>query len=246
MQKRAMPKRLLVINPNTNAPITEAIAAEGRRMLPDVAITAATGRLGFAYIASRASYAIAAHAALDCYAQHADECDAVLLACFGDSGLEALREVSGKPVITLIDAAMLEAVAHGGRVAIVTGGKRVGPMMRECLLLRGMSDMLAGISMVRPTGADIARDPDGATQMLAQACREVAADTGASSVILGGGGLVGMAARVQPHVPVPVICSVRAGFAAMERALNLPHEAAYRDQATPSGLSPELMALFKG
>src|SRR3972149_1668697 len=99
--------RLLVINPNTTASITELVARHVRAAVgEDFEIVTATGGFGCAYIASEACYAVAGHAALECFAEHGEECDAVLLACFGDPGLFALREVSRAPVVGLAEASM--------------------------------------------------------------------------------------------------------------------------------------------
>ncbi|OYW99077.1 MAG: hypothetical protein B7Z14_12950 [Bosea sp. 32-68-6] len=81
---------------------------------------------------------------------------------------------------------------------------------------------LAGIETVAPTGAEIARDPDGAIALLTQACRDAAARDGAGAVILGGAGLAGLAARIAPHLDIPVICSVEAGLATVLAALRDP------------------------
>ena len=98
--------RLLIINPNTTTAMTDKVEAAARVALPAAtSITAVTGAFGPRYIASRASFAVAGHAALDAFARHGKGCQVVLLACFGDPGLEALREVAGCPVISLIDAA---------------------------------------------------------------------------------------------------------------------------------------------
>lgn len=53
----------------------------------------ATARFGARYVASRASAAIAAHAVLEAVAEHFGQVDAVAIACFGDPGLEAVREI---------------------------------------------------------------------------------------------------------------------------------------------------------
>jgi Asp/Glu/hydantoin racemase len=117
--------RLLVINPNTSASITALAARHVRAAVgEDFEIATATGGFGCAYIESEACYAIAEHAALECFAEHREECDAVLLACFGDPGLFALREVSRAPVVGLAEASMQAAAERGGRFAIVTGGER--------------------------------------------------------------------------------------------------------------------------
>ena len=203
--------KLLLINPNTTAAITDLVARHARAAaLPGVEITAVTGRFGCRYVASRAAYAIAGHAALDADASEGADADAVVLACFGDPGLLALKEIAHQPVIGMAEAACLTAAALGGRFGIVTGGERWGPMLQEFVAALGLADRLAGVATVAPTGADIARDPDGALAILAGACRRVAEDHGASSVILGGAGLAGLAARISGDVPVPVIDSLEA------------------------------------
>lgn len=84
--------RILMINPNTSAGITEILAARMREIAgPDVTILPVTGRFGARYIASRAAATIAGHAALDALAEHVADCGVVYLACFGDPGLAALK-----------------------------------------------------------------------------------------------------------------------------------------------------------
>lgn len=240
--------RLLIINPNTTEAMTDKVVAAARTALPhSTAIIAATGRFGARYIASRASFAVAGHAALDAFAVHGRGCDAVLLACFGDPGLEALREVAGCPVISLIDASCAEAGGGGRRFSIVTGGERWGPMLSEMINARGLAGQLASIRTVAPSGGVIARDPDGATALLAETCRLCARDDGAEAVILGGAGLIGIAGMIQPHVPVQVVCSNAAGFRATSKALGdrQGRTHAGTDTVESIGLSSELAALFR-
>lgn len=58
-------KRILVINPNTTASVTDMVLASCRQTHGNVEWTGVTARFGAAYIASEAAYAIAAHAVLD-------------------------------------------------------------------------------------------------------------------------------------------------------------------------------------
>jgi allantoin racemase len=211
--------KLLLINPNTTVAMTEKVAVAARVALPGVEIVAATGRFGAHYIASRASYAIASHAALDCLAEYGADCDAVLLACFGDPGLDALHEVSPVPVISLIDASCAEAGFGGRKFSIVTGGERWGPMLQEMLQLRGLDPQLASIRTVAPSGGVIAANPEQAYAMLAESCQSCVDKDGAEAIILGGAGLLGIAAKIQSEVSAPVICSNEAGFRATSQAL---------------------------
>jgi allantoin racemase len=245
--------RILVLNPNTSPEMTALVLRVLAPLVPPgVALKPATGRFGARYIASRSAGAIAGHAALDAYAEHGGDCDAVYLACFGDPGLMALKELATVPVVGMAEAACRQAAERGGRFSIVTGGERWGPILTEFVVSLGLGPSLATVETVAPTGGDIARDPDGSIALLAQACRRTAERDGAGAVILGGAGLAGLAARVQPHVGVPVICSTEAGFAAvLVAARHQPQKPVNGDLAPPApvasvGLPDRLARLLGG
>lgn len=241
-----------MINPNTTDEVTALMARVLAPQLPaGVTLVPVTGRFGARYIASRTAASIAGHAAIDAYAQHGRDCDAVYLACFGDPGLLALKELARVPVIGMAEASCLAAASQAERFAIVTGGERWAPMLQEFVTMLGLGERLAGIETVAPTGAEIARDPDGAIALLAQACRRAAARDGAGAVILGGAGLAGLAVRLRPHLDMPVICSVEAGLQAVLAALrDPPVKPTKGDLALPAsigstGLSDSLAALLE-
>ncbi len=244
--------RLLLVNPNTTDSITELVAARARELVGTaIDIRTATGRFGPRYIASRAAAAIASHAALDAFAEHHEGCDAVLLACFGEPALLAMRELSPVPVVGMAEASCHLACLFGARFSIVTGGERWGPMLHEFVASLGLASRLASIRTVAPTGADIANDPERALALLAETGRACAEHDGAEVVILGGAGLAGLAGRIAPHVPVPVICSLEAGVRATVTAADFhlakPKTGSLaRTPPVPSvGLSPKLAAMLE-
>jgi len=244
--------KLLLINPNTSVAITALLQSHASlAALPGTRVHSVTARLGAPYIACEASYAIAGHATLDAWAaalsvnaQGADPeaFDAVLIGCFGDPGLMALRECSAAPVTGLAEASFIEA-ARSGRFAIVTGGARWQPILERLAAQLGFASQLAGIHTVEQSGAELARDPQAPHLILSQACTRAALQWNASAVILGGAGLAGMAAVIQPVVPVPVIDSLQAG---VRVALQTPVGAAQPQRKFEfawTSLSPELSAL---
>jgi len=241
-------RRLLVINPNTSAGVSALLQAHVQAEAGlHVQVQTVTARFGAPYIADEASYAVAGHATLDAWAaaitppQPAP--DAVLIGCFGDPGLLALRESSPVPVTGLAEAAFIEAARHG-RFAIVTGGERWGPMLQRLAQALGHGPALAGIHTVAPTGAELAADPAGARALLAQACRDAVRQTGAQAVILGGAGLAGMAAGLQPGLGVPLVDSVLAGARWALRGNALPPQRANAGFDVPwEQVSPEMRAL---
>jgi allantoin racemase len=237
---------ILLINPNTTASITDLVLATARGFArKDTKLRALTGAFGPRYIASRAAYAIAGHAALDALANDRGGKDAVVLACFGDPGLAALKEVSPVPVVGMADASILQACALGNRFSIVTGGERWKSMLEEFVAGHGLSARLASVRTVAPTGAAIARNPKAAMALLARGCTACVREDGADVVILGGAGLAGLAAKLASKVEVPLLDGVACAIS-MAEALTLqkPAKATRGTLASPAPV--ESINLSKG
>lgn len=199
-------KRCLVINPNTTGAVTAMVVAACRLAQRGVQWEGATARLGAAYIADEVAYAKASHAALDAYEAFFDQHDAVLLACFGDPGLLALRELARVPVIGLAQSS-LEAAAQRGRFAVVTGGHAWAPMLARFARAHRLDAQLVGIHTIDWTGAQIAADPARAHDALVAAAQR-GIDAGAQCILLGGAALTGLAPSLQPRLAVPVLDNV--------------------------------------
>jgi allantoin racemase len=241
-------RRLLLINPNTSVSVTALLHKHVQSALGDaVQVHSTTARFGAPYISCEASYAVAAHATLDSWAAWLASAstppDAVLIGCFGDPGLFALRDSSAAPVTGLAEAAFTEAAVHGP-FAVVTGGERWKPMLHKLAHALGHGDVLGGIETVQPSGAELAADPAQALVLLTQACRDAARRYGARAIVLGGAGLAGMAARIQPALDITVIDSVLAGA---RQALKLTASGALPARngfdVPWTGLSAEMQAL---
>lgn len=238
---------LLLINPNTTASITALVLKHAKRFATKgTTLRAVTGAFGPRYIASRIGYAIAGHAAVDALANDTARKDAVVLACFGDPGLAALKEVSKMPVVGMAEAAILQASAIGQRFSIVTGGERWKPMLEEFVAAQGMSARLASVRTVAPTGADIARNPKAALALLAKGCAACVGEDRADVVILGGAGLVGLAAKLKSSVEVPLLDGLACAISMAEGlAKQRPSGARARPAAVDStGLSKALTRLL--
>ncbi len=243
-------RTLLLINPNTSESVTALMAGVMRPLLGDeVELVPATARFGASYIASEAAYAVAGHAALDAWAAHraaGGRCDAVLVGCFGDPGVAALREVAGVPVTGLAEAALREAAEHGPH-AIVTGGAAWRPMLERFAAANGLAAALAGIHVVEKSGVELMAMSDGGAAELLGALRAAAAPP-VRAIVIGGAALGGIAQRVASRVDVPVIDSVQAGArwaAATLRAPDAPR-ASIDPGVRWSGVSEALAAAMGG
>lgn len=209
---------LLLINPNTSAGVTALLARHAEALAPPGGrLTPVTAPFGEPYIASESAAAIAERAVPAAWAAHrvaaAPLPDAVLVACFGDPGVAALRAVTAVPVLGLAEVAMRAAAAHG-RYAIVTGGAAWGPMLERLAASLGLADSLAGVVTVERSGAELLADPVAAQALLLAACHQALALGGVQAIVIGGAALADLAAPLAPQLPVPLIDNVRVGLQA--------------------------------
>jgi allantoin racemase len=231
-------RHLLIINPNTRRALTAQLLDQVGALMAEATPVAsplmgATAPFGADYIASETSYVVAAHAVVDAWHQHVIEHGrprAVLVACFGDPGVWALRETAGVPVMGLAEAAMREADTTGP-FGIVTGGQAWGPMLERLArgLQLGAPAHLRRVHTVAATGGELAADPEAGARNLDQACLQLLADEAQAqaqaalpvpalrSIILGGAALGGWLPRLTPLPGVALIDSVAAGARWLQR-----------------------------
>ena len=205
----------LLINPNTNSLTTQRLEDVLMPKLPAYArLAIRTASFGATYIACEASHAVAAHACIEAWAEHlqanTEPLDGVLIGCFGDPGLFALREMSGCPVTGLAEASFIQAAALGP-FSIVTGGERWKPMLHRLANSLGFDKELKHIETVIPSGAELQANPQMAIACLTIACQK-ASLIGVKSIILGGAGLAGFASQIQLNIDIPIIDSATAGL----------------------------------
>jgi len=99
--------RIGLINPNTTRSMTEAMAGAARQVAADgTEILALTARAGPAAIESYADEVYAANQVVDLVRDH-QALDGFVIACSGDPGLPAAREVATVPVVGIGEAACL-------------------------------------------------------------------------------------------------------------------------------------------
>ncbi|SIT27399.1 aspartate/glutamate racemase family protein [Achromobacter sp. MFA1 R4] len=213
----AAPYRLLVVNGNTTATLTDSLAGQGRTFFGTaVQLRSVTAPFGPAYVASRADAALSAHAvlaAVECEAAQAElPFEACVLACFGEPGIGAVRERLNAPVVGMAEASIMTAMQRGDRYAIVTVGQRWPGMLREQIRQLGVESRCAGIRALPGNALDYASRSSDAAATVAGAL-DAAAEQGADVVILAGAALAGYLPSLPRPPRVPVIDSYRAALA---------------------------------
>lgn len=209
--------RILVINPNTTAAMTRDIEAQARRYAgADSEVEAISPRWGPASIEGHLEDELAAVATLETVAQRAGDYDGVIIACYGDPGLYAAREVSPVPVVGIAEASMLMACMVAHRFSVVTVLPRVRPLIEDVVARYGLSGRCASVRATSLAVLDIERDPDAAQrEITAEASRAIEAD-GAEAICLGCAGMGPLDRHVQEALDVPVIDGVAAAVKMLE------------------------------
>jgi Asp/Glu/hydantoin racemase len=250
-QHHQAPKRILLLNPNTNTSMTTAVETAARPLASaNTTLVSTTARLGVHVICSRVGVALAGHAALDAYAAFIDAnrslpLDGVVLACFGAESvcLEALRDISKLPCVGMAEAGCLAAAKASGSFSIVTGGCAWGPMLREYAQSLGLGSQLASVRVLPTNGAEIAAKPVEAADNIYQAARSAVEEDGAELILLAGAGMVGQVGPLQRRLGVPVMDGLAPAMRDIEAAIAAkplrPSEDGHKSVRT-KGLLPEL------
>lgn len=210
--------RLALINPNTDAALTQtmcAIAARGGV----VQVTGFTAKFGAPLITNEQALAMAAEAVL-ALAPEVAGFDGVIIAAFGDPGLEALRQRLDIPVTGIAEAAMHAASQGGRRFAVAT----TTPDLRASITAAAeRHGDFAGVWITPGDPAALTADRARLVPALRAACEAAVAQGGAHAVIIGGGPLAEAAEALKAGTSVPLIAPIPEAVAlALLRHTRLP------------------------
>ncbi|WP_424139324.1 aspartate/glutamate racemase family protein [Roseomonas chloroacetimidivorans] len=198
-----MERRILVINPNSNVACTAGIAAALMPFHRPGTARFDTMQLkdGPAAIASwRDWYSVALPL---CAVVQAEAADAYVIACVSDPGLEAVREVTDRPVLGPFRAAVLGALARADRFGVIAFVDASKERQRRVLLSMGVEARLAATEALNlPMSA--LTDPEAPRAALLSAGRRLV-EAGSTAVVLGCTGMAGHRGFLEAALGVPVI-----------------------------------------
>lgn len=241
--------RLLVINSNTTDSVTARIAAAAcGAARAGTVVEAVSAPFGLPLIVSRADWLVAGPATLAALADRRGSYDAAIIACFGDPGLDAAKELAGVPVIGISEAAFHAACMLGRRFGIVSFTAALRPMFEDVLAHHGLAARCAGFRMGPAFAGDPGLVAEQRAALLVDLCRQSVEQDGAEAVILAGGPLAGLAPAIASQVPVPLVDGTVAAVRLAEALVGLapPHAAAAPRPRALTGFGDGLARLYGG
>lgn len=196
---------------------------------------------------------MAGHALLSAMAQNFDNHDVVIVGAFIVPAVTAAaKEMCPVPLIATGEAGLAAACLLGQTISILSIGAPARRMTEETVEAFGLAERVVSIRDIGLTGTALTTDQPRADATAIRLAKAAVDEDRADVIILGAGSMEGMAARIQPQVPTPVVSPVGAAIcmAEMIHRLELMKSQAgsYAQPSgiTMAGLDPALTKLFRG
>ena len=240
--------RITLINPNTSVAMTDKVAAAAREVAgPGVEVVAVCPDPGEGpeAIESHFDEVRAASVVVELIERDlaAGGSDGYVIACFGDPGLDAARELVDVPVVGIAEAAMHVAVLTGRTFGVVTTLSRTLGRADDLVLRYGFER--ACVSAYGTGIPVLALEDTGsaAFEEIAAWCERVVREDGADAVVLGCAGMADLCARLSERVGVPVIDGVAASVGLVAAMSRMGAGTSKRDEYARPGRTRPLPAV---
>jgi len=215
--------KIKLINPNTTWSMTDKIGACARAVArPGTQVVAVSPAMGPVSIESHYDEALAAPGLLQEIAVgERDGCDGYVIACFGDPGLKAARELARGPVLGIAEAAMHVASLIGSAFSVVTTLERTIGQAWHLAEAYGMKRFCANVRACELPVLDLERPGSDARTRITDECRRALAEDGSDVIVLGCAGMTDLCEHIAGTLGVPVVDGVAAATTMVEALVAL-------------------------
>jgi allantoin racemase len=212
-----------VINPNTTRAMTDTIARAARAAAaPGTEILAVSPAHGVPSIEGHVDEAIAALGVLEQIKRGREQgVHGHVIACFGDPGLLAARELAHGPVIGIAEAAMHAATMVATRFSIVTTLPRTLIIARHLLQQYGFSHHCAALHAIDLPVLALEDGSGLAQEKVRSRCWQAQREDNCGAIVLGCGGMATLAHELTQELGMPVIDGVGAAVKMVESLVAL-------------------------
>lgn len=146
--------------------------------------------------------------------------DGYIIACFGDPGLLAARELARGPVVGIAEASMRAATFVATGFSIVTTLNRTRVIAQQLVENYGMTRFCRNIRAVNLPVLEL-ETGDHARRVILEECRIALVEDGCGAVVLGCGGMSDLSTHISNEIGIPVIDGVSAAVKFVESLVSL-------------------------
>ncbi len=216
--------RITVINPNTTKEMTADIHEAALSVAsPGTVITSVTPKIGPRSIESHHDhYAAAVGVMSEVHkAVQADSADGFVIACYGDPGVHAAREITEVPVVGVAEASMYLACLVAAKFSILSILDRCNYTLEEMLHSYGMERRCASIRATGLTVLEAETDPEKTMRELTRQGELAIREDVAEALLLGCAGMVPFTRELEQKFGLPVFDGVIAAVKMAEALIAL-------------------------
>ena len=228
--------RIKLINPNTTQRMTDAMGRCARDVVaPGTELVAVSPTMGPPSIEGYYDEALATPGLLaEIAAGEREGFDGYVIACFGDPGLYAARELARGPVIGIAEAAMHAASVLAPGFSVVTTLSRTCGMAWHLAERYGMKRFCRNVRATDVAVLELDRPGSAARRIILDECRRALDEDGSDAIVLGCAGMAELCAEIEDALGAPVIEGVTAAVKWVEALVSLRLGTAKRgDYARP-------------
>lgn len=203
--------KIKIINPNTTQSMTDSIYQMAVRYAdPDTEITAVSPKTGPDSIECYVDEYLAVPGVIQevIKGDRVEGADAFIIACFGDPGLAAAREVTDKLVLGICESAIATAKFIAPYFSVVSVLDRSRKVTEDVVKAYGAESFCRSIRTTGLSVLDFGRDPAKGLAALAEQGRRAVAEDGAECILLGCAGFVDFVDALREELGVPVLDGV--------------------------------------
>ena len=133
------------------------------------------------------------------------EADAYIIACFDDTGLDAVRTITNKPVLGIGDSSFHIASCLAGTFSVITTLDLSVPILKNNLLKRGFDRICVNVSSVNVPVLDLENEESNALLAIEDEIQRSITNDKAEAIVLGCAGMADFAEKLEKKFSIPVI-----------------------------------------
>ncbi|MEZ5872779.1 MAG: aspartate/glutamate racemase family protein [Nitratireductor sp.] len=208
--------RILVINPNTTSSMTRKIGAAAKAAAsPATEIIAINPAEGPVSIEGYYDEAMSLAGILNTVHENPKH-DAIIIACFDDTGLDAVRCMTEAPVLGIGESAFHAASFVSNKFSVVTTLSRSIPAIEHNLVRYGLASRCARVRASEVAVLDLERPGSAACGRISAEIGKAIQEDHAEAIVLGCAGMTDLAAALSAEHGLPVIDGVAAAVTMAE------------------------------
>ncbi len=216
-----MKRKICIINPNTTKAMTHKIDLTAKNFANvDTEIISVEPNIGPESIEGYYDEAFCIPGLIEEINSNINA-DGYIIACFDDTGLDAVRSITDKPVIGIGEAAYHVASIVSGNFSVITTLSRSINPLKHNLKKYGLFEKCVSISAIEVPVLDLEEISNDNLDKLNKCIEKTILENNSEAIILGCAGMSNLAKDLELNHGLPVIEGVSSAVVLIEGLINL-------------------------